>query len=107
MPEPPPKREYGACPICSQPMRNIQSAIALPPNNEPAHFECVIRKIGEDERIGPKDRVAYLGNGSFGIIQDDSSSGASRYVIKKRIQFEEADKSVTWRKELSPGISRD
>ncbi len=88
-------------------MRDIQSAIALPPNNEPAHFECVVRKIAEDERIGPKDRVAYLGHGSFGIIQDESSSGASRYAIKKRIQFEEPDRSVMWRKELSPGISRD
>ncbi|WP_455381206.1 hypothetical protein [Salinispira pacifica] len=107
MPDPPPKREYGSCPICSQPMRDIQSAIAFPPGNEPAHFECVVRRIGEDEHISSGERVVYLGNGSFGIVEDQSAAGDSKYVIKRRIQFEEPDRSIAWRKELSPGISRD
>jgi len=107
MPDPPPTREYGACPICNQPMRDIQSAIAFPPSDQPAHFECVIRRIGEDEKISESERVVYLGNGSFGIIEDRTASGESKYVIRKRIQFEEPEKAVGWRKELSPGISRE
>lgn len=107
MPDPPPKREYGACPICKQPMRDIQSAIAFPPSDEPAHFECVIRRIGEDEALSEHERVIYLGNGSFGIVEDRSGEGDSKYVIRKRIQFEEPEKPVGWRKELSPGISRE
>ncbi len=88
-------------------MRDIQSAIAFPPSDQPAHFECVIRRIGEDEKISESERVVYLGNGSFGIIEDRTASGESKYVIRKRIQFEEPEKAVGWRKELSPGISRE
>ncbi|HUX51683.1 MAG TPA: hypothetical protein VMW73_12870 [Spirochaetia bacterium] len=107
MPDPPPKREYGVCPICSLPMRDIHSAIAYPPSDQPAHFECVVSRIAEDEHLAPGERVVYLGHGSFGIVQDQSQQGKSRYVVRKRIQFEETERIVGWRKELSPGISRD
>ena len=107
MPPPPPRRDYGACPICSQPMRDINSAIAFPPSNEPAHFECVLRNIAATEDLAQGERVCYLGNGSFGIIADKSKAGESRYVIRKRIQFEDAEGELPWRKELSPGISRE
>jgi hypothetical protein len=107
MPEPPPKREYGACPICQQPMRDIHSAIAYPPSDVPAHFECVVKKIAEDEGVKQSERVVYLGNGSFGVVEDQSAQGKSSYVVVRRIQFEERDHPVGWRRELSPGISRD
>jgi len=107
MPEPPPKREYDVCPICSLPMRDIHSAIAYPPSDQPAHFECVVSRIAEDEHLAPGERVVYLGHGSFGIVQDQSQQGKSRYVVRKRIQFEETERVFGWRKELSPGISRD
>ena len=107
MPEPPPKREYDVCPICNQPMRDIHSAIAFPPSDVPAHFECVIRSISEGEKLAENERVVYLGNGSFGVVQDQSGQGKSHYVVVRRIQFEERDRVVQWRRELSPGISRD
>lgn len=109
MPDAPPKREYSACPICGEPMRDIHSAIAFPPSNQPAHFECVTGRIAEQETLAENERVVYLGNGSFGIVADEKTPGVSgsRYMVRKRIQFEDKDTVFDWRKELSPGISRD
>lgn len=90
-------------------MRDIHSAIAFAPSNQPAHFDCVVKRIAESESLAEGERVCYLGNGSFGIVVEErgNSQAGSRYTIRKRIQFEDKDMVFDWRKELSPGISRD
>jgi hypothetical protein len=41
------------------------------------------------------------------VVEDRKENGKKRVVIKKRIEFETGRTVGEWRKELSPGISRD
>jgi hypothetical protein len=66
----------------------------------PAHFDCVLREIGQKEELEPKEKVCYLGNGTFGLLKF-KQGGAVRFSIRKRIQYEAADKDITWRKRIS------
>ncbi|NBB90206.1 MAG: hypothetical protein GVY23_03245 [Spirochaetes bacterium] len=107
MPEPPPKREYPPCPLSGEPIDDPYSAVEDPDTGRPARLDSVIKKLSESERLGPNERIAYIGQGSFGVVEERKENGKKQVVIKKRIEFENGRTVGDWRKELSPGISRD
>ena len=86
------------CIICSKPLRELHSAIACKETNEPMHFDCAIKELQNAEELEPADKICYLGSGSFGIINFRNSSSPIRFLIKKRIQFEEYEELPEWRK---------
>ncbi|MCL2793230.1 MAG: hypothetical protein FWD87_09075 [Spirochaetaceae bacterium] len=90
------------CAICSQDIQDLSSAIALPDDmGNPAHFDCVLKKIKENETLGEKQQLVYLGSGSFGIVENVSSSNQSpNYKIIKKIDFEERENIPEWRKQM-------
>ncbi len=106
MPDPPPAREYEPCPLCGEKITDIFSAINHAGSNKPAHFECVHKQLAEGEELAPGERVAYIGRGNFAVVRD-KAGGASKFEIVKVINYEEDEKPQPWRRELSPGISRD
>ena len=71
-----------------------------------ANFDRVIQRLAESEELQPNEAICYLGRGSFGILVDQKGK-KPRYFVRKRIQFEDEHEKYTWRRELSPGISRD
>ncbi len=106
MPAPIPKRDYESCPISGEPITDIYTAIADPETGKPANFDSVILKLTEQEELAENERVCYLGRGSFGILVDQKGK-KPRYYVRKRIQYEDEYEKHPWRRELSPGISRD
>ena len=86
------------CPYCGQNVRDVLTAIETIEDNSPVHFDCVLKKIAENENLESKEKVCYLGNGSFGIVQFQNPSDPSRFVIKKRFQVEDERKEIAWRK---------
>ncbi len=101
------KREDGTgqiiCPFCGKPVRFLLTAIATGADNLPAHFDCVLRHIGEQEGLQENEKVCYLGKGSFGIIKY-KVPGSVKFTIRKRVQYEIGDKIVDWRKPISDVI---
>lgn len=93
-------KEFPDCPICGRPVRYMMTAIAQGGQGAPTHFDCVLRLIGENEELQPREKVCYLGNGTFGIIRF-KQGGQSRFTIRKRIQYEEKDKVFDWRKRIA------
>ena len=103
------------CPICGLVIRNLYSAITERESQEPAHFDCVLRQLEDMEELGAAERLAYLGAGSFGVIQlraRQSTRGRGRVAsaqrgalfIRKRIEYEESDPVPEWRQGLAlPG----
>jgi hypothetical protein len=89
-----------------EPISNILTAIADPETGRPANFDSVVQRLTEAEELQPNETVCYLGRGSFGILVDQKGK-KPRYFVRKRIQFEDEHEKYTWRRELSPGISRD
>ena len=95
-----PLRIY-TCELCSKDIQDINSAIALPENGSPVHFDCVISRLAERERLEEGERIIYLGGGSFGIVSGSAGSQKnSNFTIRKRIEFEDREKIAEWRKGL-------
>jgi hypothetical protein len=111
MPPPVPHRDYEPDPITGQPIDNIFTAIAEPATGKPANFDSILRQIEEQEELAENERIVYVGKGEFGILQEnkrsEKKSDEPRYFIRKRIPIEDEYEKYEWRKELSPGISRD
>jgi hypothetical protein len=98
MPSPP--RVLPDCPICGRPVRELSCAVTHRATRQPAHFDCVLRELRESQEIGEEDRVCYLGGGSFGVLELRSPGSPTRFVIKKRIQYEEKETPQEWKKAL-------
>jgi len=107
LPDPIPEREYEPDPLTGEPVEDIFSAIAEPHSGKPANFESVVKRLEEQEAPEEGERICYLGKGSFGLITEEKEKGKTTLVVKKRIQYEDTHEDYQWRKELSPGISRD
>lgn len=107
LPDPIPEREYEPDPLTGESVEDIYSAIAEPNTGKPANFESVVKRIEDQEELNEGERVAYLGKGAFGIVYEEKEKGGKRLVVRKRIQYEDTHEDYPWRKELSPGISRD
>jgi len=104
-----PNREIGVvlpekveiiCALCGEVVKEAASCLALPDSGDPAHFECVMKKISETEPLADGESIAYLGGGNFGIILKNPKSPVG-FEIKKKIDFENKEKIGQWRKKLS------
>lgn len=109
MPDPIPKRDYEPCPVCGEAITYVFSAIAHESDGRPAHIECVVKELSERESLASGERVVYLGKGNFGVVskQPKVEDGKKRFNVVRRIQYEAGSEMPEWRRELSPGISRD
>ncbi|THB63905.1 MAG: hypothetical protein D6B26_05525 [Spirochaetaceae bacterium] len=105
MPEPVPERDYDECPISHQPIEDILTAIDDPETGKPARFEAVLERLANREQLEEGERIIYIGAGVFAVAEDDPKKRCP--VIKRRIEFEDTHQREKWRKELSPGISKD
>ena len=95
-----PEKEELTCALCGEVVKETSSCLALPDSGDPAHFECVMKKISETETLAEGETIAYLGGGNFGIILKNPKSPAG-FEIKKKIDFENKEKIGQWRKKLS------
>jgi hypothetical protein len=88
------------CPICAQPVRELPSALTHRETRRPAHFDCIMRELRESNELAPQERICYLGGGSFGILEFRQPGAPSRFLIRKRIQYEEKEAVQDWKKPL-------
>lgn len=95
-----PEKPELVCAICGEAIIETASSLALPESGEPAHFDCVMKKLEERETLEEGDSIAYLGGGNFGIIRKNSQNPAG-FEIKKKIDFENKENIGDWRKKLS------
>ena len=95
-----PEKPELVCALCGEVIKETASSLALPETGEPAHFDCVMKKLEESETLEEGDTIAYLGGGNFGIIRKNSQNSAG-FEIKKKIDFENKEKIGDWRKKLS------
>lgn len=94
------------CPLCGKPIRNIHIAIEEKKSKQPAHFECIMRDISNEIKLGPQERLHYLGSGCFGIVKLKEGKGLSSYSIIKRFQYEDSDNKADWRKKIFQHVNQ-
>jgi hypothetical protein len=88
------------CPVCGKQVRELASALTHRVARQPAHFECVMRELLDSNEIAPEEKICYLGGGSFGILEFRPPGAPTRFIIRKRIQYEEKETPQEWKKPL-------
>jgi len=91
---------YPDCPICGKSVRELASALTHRASRQPAHFDCIMRELRDSNEMAPQEKLCYLGGGSFGILELRPQGAPSRFVIRKRIQYEEKETPQEWKKQL-------
>jgi hypothetical protein len=86
------------CPVCEKAVRDLSSAITHRDTGNPAHFDCILKILREENSLSESEKICYLGKGSFGIVQFRSNGSPLRFLIRKRIQYEDLDMIPDWRK---------
>ncbi len=85
------------CVVCHQVIAEMASAVAFGPEQGPAHFDCVLQALQERENLREGERLAYLGSGMFGVVQDID---AKNFQIVRKIAVEDPHNPPEWRKEI-------
>ena len=89
------------CPMCGQPITEISSALTARDSDSPVHFECALHEVESKETLGEKEKVAYIGQGRFGVLYFENPRDQRKFTIKKIIEWEDREKDNAWRDELS------
>lgn len=95
------KRIFPECPICNKSVKFLLTAISVGEENKPAHFDCVLKQVTAQEELGPKEKIIYIGNGNFAIVNGKSTKDL---IIRKTIKFEAKENQGEWRKKLSRNL---
>lgn len=74
-----------SCALCGKPIESIAQSIGGPQPETFSHFDCVLRKIADDEHLLPTQKVSYIGRGTFAIIEVHEDK---TFTIIKRIIYE-------------------
>ena len=89
------------CPKCGEPITDIASSLSDRKTGEPVHFDCVLHEVEAGEQLGEKEKVAYIGQGRFGVLYFENPRDQRKFTIKKIIEWEDREKPSEWRDELS------
>jgi len=89
------------CPLCNQPINDIANAMSDKATGKPIHFDCVLEKIKGSETVGENEKIAYIGQGRFGVLYFENPRDQRHFTIKKIIEWEDRDQKPEWRDEIS------
>ena len=94
------------CAKCGEIITDLASSIADKATGKPVHFDCVLNQIKETEPTGENEKIAYIGQGRFGVISYANPHDTKHFTIKKIIDWEEKDKKPHWRDTMAELYSR-
>jgi len=94
------------CGICGELISDISSAISDKNSGKPVHFDCVIKKLESEEKLLENEKIAYIGQGRFGILSYENIRDQKNFKIKKVIEVEDREKVSEWRTEISEIYSK-
>ena len=94
------------CAICGKSISDISDAMTDRSTGNPAHFDCVLDKINANEKLGPNEKVTYIGQGKFAILYFDNPHDLRKFSIRKTIEWENQEKRGDWRDEMAGLFSK-
>lgn len=86
------KKVYEICPVCNKEITVPSTSIIEKESQKKAHFDCVLNQIKETVTIEENEKLYYLGGGAFGVVREWKSKNRTRFLIRKRFQYENKDK---------------
>lgn len=101
------KERMPTCDLCGGGISDIANAILDKESDKPVHFDCVLKKIAETERLGVNEKISYIGQGRFAVLEFKRPHDQKHFSIKKIIEWELRDKERgVWRNEMAELFSQ-
>jgi len=89
------------CPLCHEPILDVAACLADSKTGEPVHFDCVLKKLTEQEKLLPNQKIVYIGKGVFAVVVFENPQDLTRFKIIRQIEWETKDTKAEWRNEIS------
>jgi len=89
------------CPMCGAQILDVASALNDKKTGKPVHFECAMESVSKNETLGENEKIAYIGQGRFGVLYFENPRDQRKFTIKKIIEWEDRDSKSEWREEMS------
>lgn len=89
------------CPKCGKRIDDVAGAIHDKTAGVPVHFDCVMNELQSQEKLEQNEKIAYIGQGRFGILYFENPRDQRKFTIKKIIEVEDRDSKPEWRNEYS------
>lgn len=80
------------CPICNKSINNMANSIKDLSTENHCHFECVVAELKKQVNVRQNQRIAYVGSGSFAVIEDTKEDGRNKFIIIQKLQYMSAKK---------------
>jgi hypothetical protein len=77
------------CYVCGKSIDSISQAIGGSGEEEVAHFDCILRSLTEQESLEAGQKISYIGNGNFAVVQYSKKNFSGGFSIVRRIPFED------------------
>lgn len=100
------KNKQVVCAKCGQVITELASALSDKSTGNPIHFECALSEVEKSESLGQNEKIAYIGQGRFGVISYENPRDQRHFTIKKIIEWEDRDSKAQWRNEISELFSK-
>lgn len=91
------------CEVCSEPIKDISTAIAKPDSSLPIHFECALDIVSRELNHGDDEKIIYLGGGSFAAVKLEAYL-EKRLIVRRQVNWENVENRGEWRIELRTNI---
>lgn len=88
------------CAKCGQLITDISSAMTDKSSGNPIHFDCAFAEVEKNENLGPNEKIAYIGQGRFGVLYYENIRDQRHFTIKKIIDWDDKEKKSEWREEI-------
>lgn len=95
------KASIPLCECCGKQIIDVADAITSKETGNPVHFDCILEKIGERERLGANEKITYIGQGKFAVLCFENMRDLRKFTIKKTIEWENQDERSGWRVEMA------
>ncbi len=80
------------CSMCEKPIEIISTAVSGFQKEEIAHLECVINHFEQSEKLNERQRVIYIGQGSFAVVEYRNEQKQGSFSIIKKIVHEDGER---------------
>ncbi|MBN2544660.1 MAG: hypothetical protein JXB50_02605 [Spirochaetes bacterium] len=77
-----------SCAYCKKKIIEMSTAI-MNEDDKYFHFDCIIKELEEKNKdiLKPAQRIVYLGNNTFGIIEEFKENGKIKFKINEKINY--------------------
>ena len=89
------------CSVCGKSIDSIAQTIGGPGKDEFSHFDCTLRVLSESETLLPGQKICYIGNGDFAVIEYNKKNFSGGFFVVRRITYENQELKSSVKKLVS------